>query len=253
MPAPISIQLYTLREEAKTDFPAVIQRLGEIGYVGIEPAGLAGLSAAEFRGHASNAGLAIGSAHAPLPLGEDAQKVLDVQQELGNENLILAFGAPERFSSEDGVKQLADELNRALENAKPRGVKIGYHNHFWEFQSRIGGRVAYDVLLELLEPDVFVEIDTYWAQVGGQDPAALVARLGPRARLLHIKDGPADDPKSAMTAVGAGSLDIAAIASANPAVEWLVVELDRCDTDMFGAVEQSYRFMVGEGIARGRV
>ena len=253
MPAPISIQLYTLREEAKTDFPAVIERLGRIGYVGIEPAGLQGLSAAEFRRLAADAGLVIGSSHVSLLLGDDAQQLLDEQQELGNENLIVAFGPPERFSSEDGVKRLADELNRSLANAKRHGMKLGYHNHFWEFQNQIGGRAAYDVFLELLEPEIFVEIDVYWARVGGQDPAELVARLGPRARMLHIKDGPADGPASAMTAVGSGTLDIAGIASANPAVEWLIVELDRCDTDMFEAVEQSYRFLVGEGIAEGRI
>jgi sugar phosphate isomerase/epimerase len=252
MTAPISIQLYTLREQAKNDFPAVIRRLGEIGYVGIEPAGLQGLTAVEFRRLAQEAGLVIGSSHAQLPLGDDAEKILDEQQEIGNENLIVAFGPPERFASEDSVKQMADELNQGFEKVRARGMHLGYHNHYWEFQSEIGGRPAYDVFFEHLDPGIFAEVDVYWAKVGGQDPATVIAGLGPRARMLHLKDGPADDPRSAMTAVGSGTLDIAAIAATNPAVEWLIVELDQCDTDMFEAVEQSYRFLVGEGLAEGR-
>ncbi len=196
MAAPISIQLYTLRAEAQKDFPGVIERLGRIGYVGVEPAGLQGLSPAEFRRLTDEAGLRIGSTHSPLPLGDDAEKILDEQQALGVEDLIHAFGPPDRFASEDEVKKLADEMNRALENAKRRGVRLGYHNHFWEFQNKIGDRTAYDVFFDLLEPEIFAEVDTYWAAVGGQDAARVVSGLGSRARMLHIKDGPADGSRS---------------------------------------------------------
>ena len=40
------------------------------------------------------------------------------------------------------------------------------------------------------------------------------------------------------------------IAAADPDVlEWNVVELDDCDTDMMTAVERSYRYLVGNGLA----
>ena len=58
---------------------------------------------------------------------------------------------------------------------------------------------------------MFAEIDTYWTKVGGADPAAVVAGFGSRARLLHLKDGPADGPDAPMTALGAGSMDLPAI------------------------------------------
>ena len=45
---PISVQLYSLREEASRDFPSVLRRLGETGFVGVELAGLHGLSPTEF-------------------------------------------------------------------------------------------------------------------------------------------------------------------------------------------------------------
>jgi sugar phosphate isomerase/epimerase len=68
---------------------------------------------------------------------------------------------------------------------------------------------------------------------------------------LHIKDGPADDPASDMTAVGDGVIDVAGIAAASRAA-WHVVELDRCATDMLEAVEKSHRFLTEGGFAVGR-
>ena len=88
--------------------------------------------------------------------------------------------------------------------------------------------------------------------MGGADPTAVLTDLGARARFLHVKDGPADSPKSPMTAVGSGVLDFPPILDAGASAEWHVVELDRCATDMFEAIEQSYRHLVGTGLSRGR-
>ena len=98
---------------------------------------------------------------------------------------------------------------------------------------------------------MLLEVDTYWAAVGGQDPdavPALLRRLGDRVRYLHVKDGPVtkDDP---MTAVGTGRMPIAEILAAAPAAEWHVVELDRCATDMLTAVRMSVEWLTARGLA----
>jgi sugar phosphate isomerase/epimerase len=95
-------------------------------------------------------------------------------------------------------------------------------------------------------------VDIYWAQVGGSDPVQIVAELGSRACLLHVKDGPADVPKSPMVAVGDGVVDVPGVLAAAPGARWHIVELDRCATDIFEAVERSYDFLVGNGYSRGR-
>jgi sugar phosphate isomerase/epimerase len=97
---------------------------------------------------------------------------------------------------------------------------------------------------------VLLEVDTYWAAVGGQDVPALLGRLGERVQYLHVKDGPVtrDDP---MTAVGAGRMPVAEILAAAPAA-WHVVELDRCATDMMTAVGDSLAWLASQGLARPR-
>ena len=42
---PVSLQLYSLREQAKGDFVGVLKAVAEMGYVGVEPAGLHGMEA----------------------------------------------------------------------------------------------------------------------------------------------------------------------------------------------------------------
>ena len=253
MRPPIAVQLYSLREAAGRDFPAVIERLGRIGYAGVELANLHGMAPAELRRRLADAGLEIASAHVEPPRGDARERVLDEQDALGNRTLVVPFMPPDRFKTLDGIRAIAAELNESSANARARGMSLGYHNHFWEFATAHDGRTAHEILMAELEPEVFAEIDTYWARVGGSDPAKVVAELGPRARLLHLKDGPADGYKSPMTAVGAGVLDFPAIVAASDAVKWHIVELDACATDMFEAIEQSYRYLTRRGLSRGRV
>lgn len=249
---PLSVQLYTLRAESAEDFPAVIERLGKIGFVGVEPAGFHDLSPREFRRLVEAAGMRVSSAHIPLPVGESADRLLDAQEEAGAHDLVVAFLPPDRFVDRDQVYAAADEMNRAYEKVKARGMRLGYHNHNWEFSTKIDGHSAHSVFFERLDPGIFAEVDVYWVQVGGEDPSRVVTDLGERARFLHMKDGPADGPKSSMLAAGQGVVDLASIAAAATQAAWHVVELDRCDTDMWEAVEESYRFLIAEGISEGR-
>ena len=107
------------------------------------------------------------------------------------------------------------------------------------------GRPALEVLADQLSSEVFLEVDVYWAAVGGVDVPALLTRLGERVEYLHVKDGPAVDREDPMTAVGAGALPIPEILAAAPADAWRVVELDRCATDMLTALHDSYRYVSG--------
>ncbi len=251
MTPPISIQLYSLREEAKQGLAPVLERLGRIGYAGVEPAGLGDLSPAAFNRCLADAGMVVSSGHVALPKPDGTAEVLDLQDAIGNKDLVVAFLPPDKFADADGVRTCAERLNAFNEKARARGMSLGYHNHWWEFSNRIGNETAHAMLFRLLDPSVFAEIDTYWAKVGGADPARVVGDLGERARLLHIKDGPATNHEAPMVAVGDGVMDVPAIAKASRA-KWHVVELDQCATDMFTAVEKSHRYLTGHGLATGR-
>ncbi len=234
----IALQLHTLREELARNFEETLAFVASCGYAAVETAALHGRSAAEFRRALDAAGLALCSAHG-MPFGPDAARALDDAEALGAELVVVPFAHPDRFASAGGVGALAGELNGAAALAMRRGLRLGYHNHFWEWRALEDGRPAFDALIERLDPAVELEIDVYWAKTAGRDPAAEIAKHGARVTRLHLKDGPADKPESAMTALGEGVVDLAAAMRAAKRAEWHVVELDRCATNMREAVRRS--------------
>ena len=254
MTSPIAIQLYSVRELMEKDFEGVIRRIAEIGYVGVETAGFPdGVSAAQASALFSDLGLTVAAGHMPLPLGEDQQKVIEMAGQLGLQRIISAYLPPEEYRDAASMMRTCARLNEAQQVTAAHGFSFGVHNHWWEFEA-VDGVYPYQVWLEELDPAIFFELDTYWIQSAGIDPLEMVRLFGERAPLIHIKDGPAgSDTSASMVAAGEGAMDYAAIVSAGAEhTQWLIVELDRCATDMMVAVEKSYQYLVQEGLGHGR-
>jgi sugar phosphate isomerase/epimerase len=245
---PLALQLYTMRDQLPGGRKAVLQAIRDFGYGAVEPYDV--LTDPEaLRADIAEAGLAVCSVHARA-LGEGSGALLDGARLVGADTVIVPSVPAERFADRAAVAALARDLNAAAARAADAGLRLGYHNHAFEF-SQVDGRAGLEVLADALDPAVLLEVDTYWAAVGCQDPGAvpaLLTRLGDRVRYLHVKDGPVtkDDP---MTAVGTGRMPVAEILAAAPAAEWHVVELDRCATDMLTAVRMSIEWLTARGLA----
>lgn len=241
MATPLSIQLYTLRDRIAADRDGTLARLARIGYRAVEPYDPT-TDPAGFRKVADDLGITVTGTHAYALFDKDAGEVFDAVATVGTDLAIIPGGiAHEEFTTLDGLRRTADLLNGFAEKAATRGVRIGYHNHWWEIEPRFEGRTALEVLAELLAPEVFLEVDTYWAHVGGADVPRLLRALGDRVLSLHVKDGPGvkDAPH---TAVGKGVLDVPSILAAAPeAVR--IVELDDCAGDVFEAVADSRTYL----------
>jgi sugar phosphate isomerase/epimerase len=259
-PGKLSVQLYTVREQFKTDIPGTLKRVREIGFENVEtafwPDGITLQMAAKY---IKDAGLSVSSAHVELPLGDKKQLFLETAAAYGCKRMIW-HGWPEdkRYSSLEGTMELISIYNEAGKFAKTNGLQFGLHNHWWEYRNKPGGRFVYEILLENLDKDIFFEIDTYWVKVAGQNPTAIVKKMGSRAQLLHIKDGPAmwndslpEDNPDPMTAVGKGTQNFPAIVkAADGNTEWMVVEMDKTSGDVFVALKDSYDYLISNKLAR---
>ena len=247
--SPPALQLYTLREVLPTGRTEVLGRVAEFGYGAVEPYDVR-TDPEQLRADLDQAGLAVCSVHANV-LGEDDEVLLRGVRAVGGGTVIVPWADPVRFSDSEAIAVLAGELNQAAVKAADHGLRLGYHNHDFELSSIIGGRTGLEVLADALDPAVILEVDTYWAAVGGQDVPALLGRLGDRVRYLHVKDGPAiSREEDMMVAVGSGRMPVADILAACPSAEWHVVELDRCATDMLTAVGDSLAWLAQHGLAR---
>jgi sugar phosphate isomerase/epimerase len=251
MAKPISVQLYSVREAAAKDFPGTLKKIAEFGYAGVEYAGLHGHSAKEIAKIVKDLGMVSSSAHVGFPTKENIGQLVDDAKALGYQFLISGFGGDD-MKTEDQAKACAEKFAHAVEMVKPYGLKFGMHNHWWEFDRKFGGKTPYEIILAGA-PNMFSELDIYWSTRGGADTVSVVKTWGKRIPLLHVKDGDLTE-KIVHKAVGEGKVPIQAIVNAADAkvLQWVVVELDACDTDMLEAVKKSYNWLVGNGLATGR-
>jgi sugar phosphate isomerase/epimerase len=243
---PPALQLYSVRDQLPADRKGVLHRVAAAGYGAVEAVNVLA-DTDGLRADLDAAGLEVCSVHA-VPSGEQSAEILAAATTLGAGTVIVPYLPPARFTSADAVAQVAAELNEMAARAADAGLRFGYHNHDFELSSLVNGKPALEVLADSLDEGVLLEVDTYWAAVGGQDVPGLLARLGERASYLHVKDGPIskDEP---MTAVGSGRMPVAEILAAAPFAQWHIVELDRCATDLLTAVEQSLRWLAAQGLA----
>jgi sugar phosphate isomerase/epimerase len=246
----LGVQLYSLREELNRDFDGTMAQVATMGYAGVEPWGGLPVEAAHAASLFSSYGLAVPSIHLGLLTGDDQQKLLDTAHLFGVQTIVLPYLPDSDFADADSLQRAADRISESAAVAQAAGFAYGYHNHSWEW-NLIDGQAAFDRLTVLLDASIIFEVDTYWARVAGHDASQVVARLGSRAPLLHIKDGPADNTQSPMVAVGSGVMNVQAILDASDTT-WAIVELDRCATDMVQAVADSARYLLDKGWATGK-
>lgn len=235
-----SIQLYTVRKALEEDLAGTIRRLADIGFTMVEPYRFVA-KAAELKQALADNNLTAPSGHAPL-LSDDQDEIFAAARQLGIGTVIDPHVPVERWNSLADIKETAEQLNAAAAKGAEYGVRVGYHNHWWEV-TVIDGKTALEHLADNLDPAVVLELDTYWAAVGGQNPAELLARLGDRVKFIHIKDGPLTSDPASQTAVGKGKMDIWDVINAAGSLEAGVIELDDFQGDMFDAVQDSYSYL----------
>lgn len=238
----LSVQLYSVRNAFATDPPGTLRRLADIGFTQVEPYGVVE-NAEVLRTALPDCGLTAPTAHAQL-LGVDQDPVFAVAAECGIDVVIDPFVPAERWRDPADVAATADALNRAAERAAAHGVRVGYHNHWWELESRIDGRSALEVLADRLAPEVVLEVDTYWATAGGEDAPALLRRLGDRVRAIHVKDGGLATDASGQVPAGQGRVPVAEVLAAAPDA-LRVVEFDAYDGDLFEGIAASRAYLTG--------
>jgi len=257
-----SVQLYSVRDAIDADVDAAVARLAEIGFTKAEPYAFH-LRTADLKRALTAAGVTAPSGHAPVIDSDDAAVVFDAAAELGMTTVIDPFIPTDRWQTADDVKRIAERVNELSEQAAARGLEFGYHNHQWEFTNKVDGRPVYELFVEQLAPAVVLEVDTFWATVGGADAPALLRALGDRVRAIHVKDGKIDDAirnvlpssESALivpealkrafenqTPAGQGDVDVAAILAAAPQA-LRVVEFDAYSGDVFAGIAESFAWL----------
>jgi sugar phosphate isomerase/epimerase len=243
MTAPISVQLYSVRNALAEDLPGTLDRIAALGFENVELFGFVD-KVDQYRDALAASGLTALSAHAQMVETGEVERTLEAAAALGVKTLIDP--AIRDWGSADAVLGAARRLGEIAVSAQAHDLTIGYHNHWWEFETQLEGRTAYDVFTEELPEAVVLELDTYWAEVGGASATELLARLGDRVRLIHVKDGPGNQDTAAQQPAGSGSVPVKEILAAAPdAIR--VIEFDDYSGDVFDGIAQSLKFVREQG------
>ena len=226
-PDQIALQLYTVRDLAREDLGGTLRNVAAAGYRFVEVAGIAESAEADLPRLLGDAGLSAIAVHGGLDaLRVSVDAAADRLEELDCRRLVVPSLPDHERSTAEGVRRLAHELNEVARRLADRGIRLGYHNHAAEFRP-LDGTTMWQVLLAELAPEIELEVDVYWASIGGRDPVEVIREGGARVRLLHMKDRAAgDEPRDAPA--GTGALDMAAVVrnGRETGVEWYIVEQD---------------------------
>ena len=246
----IALQLYTVRSRTQEDFLGTLKAVAEIGYPAVEFAGFGGHSAEELRRALDEYELRSPAAH--IPFDDFANRLPDLCADLrtlGAEYAILPYLGEDRRGDVDQARWLAETFNEWGDRCKDEGIRFGYHNHAFEFDTLPGEQptTMFEILLAETDPNVVaLELDLGWAWSAGADVLDLIRRHPNRFPLLHVKDMTADGQADAP--VGDGAIDWPPILqAAEPSAAWYVVEQDH-PQDPLADVERSLRYL--EGLAR---
>ncbi len=249
MNLPIAIQLYSVRDDMEKDFEGTIKKVKELGYEGVEFAGLFGKTGVEVKAICDEIGVIPVSAHVPYyDMLENPEAVLKDYKDMGCKYVAVPYLTEECRPGTDGWSATVDGIRKIGEAAKKMGIQLLYHNHDFEFL-KIDGEYALDILYNTIPADLLAtEVDTCWVNVGGENPAEYVLKYTGRAPVVHLKDfsgskgnGPLykligiEEEETAKAEntfefrpVGYGKQDFPAIiaASEKAGAEWVVVEQD---------------------------
>jgi sugar phosphate isomerase/epimerase len=223
----IALQLYTVRRLLATDVPGTLRAVSDAGYRAVELAGLPPMEATDLARHLRDTNLMAVSAHRGIDeLRRDVRAIAEGLEAVGCRRVIVPWLPEEERRTADAVRRWAVELGGFARTLQARGIRLGYHNHAFEFDP-LDGTTVWEVLTAELPPEVDLELDVFWAAVGGRDPVTEIRAVSGRVRLLHMKDRAAGpEPRDAPP--GEGTLPFPAIVAAGRAagVDWYVVEQD---------------------------
>jgi sugar phosphate isomerase/epimerase len=248
----VGIQLYSLRVELPKDVRGTIANVAKAGYKEVETFGYSvkdkfwGLDPKSFKALLTENGLTAPSGHYGMDKfmtdgnPEELKTYIEAANEIGSSYIVVPYLGDNLRKNEDDWKKMAAKLNEAAVICKASGLKLGYHNHNFEFV-KYGETTGYEIMLKETDPAlVQFEMDLYWVVRSGNDPLKLFTEFPGRFPMWHVKDMDKID-NTINTEVGSGTIDFKGIyKNAKLAgLKHLIMEQENFSMDPYKSIKQS--------------
>ena len=247
MKLPIAIQLFSLRNSMANDIEGTLTAIKEMGYDGVEFAGLYEKEPQELRRICEKVGLIPISSHIGYPwILDDIDRHVAESVELGVKYVGISYMHRDFHKGGDKHEGVYEHLKMISTKFREKGIQLLYHNHHFEMCESEGKRL-YEWLFEAMTPEELQpEIDTAWIELEVGEAEKYIRAFKDRCDLVHIKSyygkegfdalvHSPDEPKARhmfdFCNYKRGRVDVPAMvkASIDSGAKWLVVEQDRTD------------------------
>jgi len=200
----LGIQLYTVRDEMKSNPLETLKQIASIGYKNVEHANYVnrkfyGYSANEFKKVLNDLGLKMPSGHTVMRKEHwdeskkdftDAWKQTVEDAAIVEQHYVISPSLDSSvYQTEDSLRRFMEVFNKSGELCKKHGMKFGYHNHHFEFSKKFGDKTLYDVIMENTDQKlVSQQFDT--GNLFNADVTALdiIKKYPNRFETMHVKD-----------------------------------------------------------------
>lgn len=244
---PISVQLYSLRDLGSLD--TILDAVAAAGYKAVELLQVHVEDAAATKAKLDARGLVASGAHIGIGALRAKQPwVLDGAKLLGLHHVFMpAHPNDERTGTAAQWDERGHELGLLARWLRSQGVRLGYHNHNWEFAPLPDGSLPIERLFASSGDSLFLELDLAWVVRAGASPSTWLKRYADKLLAVHVKDlvpeGQNAD-QGGWADVGAGMIDWQRYYAESIAAgaKWLVVEHDK-PKDPAGSVKNSLAFL----------
>lgn len=198
------LQLYSVRDDMKSDPAGTLRKLSDMGYKYVEHANYVdrkfyGWTPSEFKKVLDDLGLKMKSGHTVMNAkswDEGKNDFTDLWKYtvedaavMGQEYVISPWLDESYRKNIDGLKRFLEVFNKSGELCKKSGMKFGYHNHDFEFNTQVGGQRLYDIILKETDPSLVIQqMDMGNMYNAGGRPLELLRQYPGRFKSFHVKD-----------------------------------------------------------------
>lgn len=266
---PVGLQVYSVRDYASKDLEGTMKKLKEIGYDYVEPAGLYGYTAEEYRAVLDKYGLTAICAHVPYAeMIADLDKVIADYTTLGVKYIAIPYLGEDDRPLGKNFDSVLESIKTIGKKFADNGITLLYHNHDFEFVKMPDGKYGLDYMYDTVDASLLqTELDCCWVNVAGEDPASYIRKYANRCPIVHLKDFTGSKTQNmynligmkavaettaafAFRPVGYGKQDVPTIITAaiESGANYLVVEQDNPgDQTSLEAVEMSRNYLKSLG------
>jgi sugar phosphate isomerase/epimerase len=242
----LAIQLYSVRTDMDKDPSGTLKKLADIGYKYVEHANyhdrkFYGYKPAEFKKLLEGYGIQMPSGHVVMHADDydfkkddfsDNWKYTVEDAAIAGQSFLVSPWLDDslRKNKKDFLAYMA-VFNKSGALCKKSGMKFGYHNHDFEFNTKIEGELLYDLILQNTDPTLVAQqLDMGNLYNGGFKAIDVAKKYPGRFELMHVKDeipSKKGEEKYESTILGkgiVGTKEVCDIGRTNGGTKYFIIE-----------------------------